>query len=92
MAYKLGRLSVEYDDASDVLYLSIGDPQQALTEEGPEGVLIRKDPKTAQAVGVTILAYDRHFRNLDDVSWLEKTALPSDVVHYLEERPKWFRF
>jgi uncharacterized protein YuzE len=92
MADQLGTLSTEYDDTSDVLYLSLGNPREALTEEGPEGLLIRKDPKTAQVVGVTVLSYDRHFRNLEDLSWLEDMDLPPNVVHHLKERPKVFRF
>ncbi len=87
MATKLGNLTIEYDDASDVLYLSIGAPRLALTEEGPEGLLIRKDPTTDELVGVTVLSYDGHFRHLHDVSWLETMNLTPDLVGYLEERP-----
>lgn len=79
-------LTVKYDDASDVLYLSVGAPRPALTEEGPEGLLIRKDPKTKESVGVTVIAYDRHFRKLSDVSWLETTDLPRSLIDYLVAR------
>jgi hypothetical protein len=88
----VAQLTVEYDDASDVLYLSIGTPREAFTEEGPEGLLIRKDPQTKEPIGVTVVAYDRHFRKLKDVSWLEETNLPHSLVKYLEERPYMFRF
>jgi len=88
MVKKLGKLLIDYDEASDVLYLSLNEPRPALTYEGQEGLLIRKDPQTGEAVGVTVLAYDRHFRHLPDVSWLSSIGLPSDVVDYLEERPE----
>jgi len=92
MVTKLGSLIVEYDDASDVLYLSIGTPRPALTEEGPEGLLFRRDPATDELIGVTVLSYDRHFRHLRDVSWLETVGLTPDLVSYLEERPDVARF
>ena len=90
MAKKLGKIQIEYDEASDVLYLSLGDPRPAVTYESQEGLLIRKDPQTGELVGVTVLAYDRHFRHLADVSWLGNSGLPPDVVDYLEERPEIF--
>lgn len=88
MAKKLGRLSIDYDHLSDVLYLSIGDHAPALTHEDREGLLIRVDPKTKKPVGATVLSYQRHFRHLQDVSWLDQTGLPAEVIDYLEERPE----
>jgi hypothetical protein len=87
MVKKVGNLIIEYDDASDVLYFSVAAPRHALTEEGPEGLLIRKNPTTDELVGVTVLSYDRHFRHLRDVSWVETVGLTPDLVSYLEERP-----
>lgn len=87
MAIKVGKLWVSYDDASDVLYLSVGKPEPAVTHEDAEGVLIRKDPQTGKTVGVTILSYGRHFRHLPDLSWLGTRDLPPDVIHYLQDRP-----
>jgi uncharacterized protein YuzE len=86
MALKVGKLWVSYDDASDVLYLSLGEPRAALTEEDNEGVLIRKDRESGQTVGVTILSYGQHFRHLTDLSWL--SGLPPELLHYLQERPQ----
>jgi uncharacterized protein YuzE len=88
MAMKVGKLWVSYDDASDVLYVSMGEPRPALTHEENDGVLVRTDPKTGETVGVTILSYDRHFRHLADVSWLATRGLPAEMIHYLEERPQ----
>jgi len=87
MAITVGNLSISYDDSSDVLYLSVGEPRAAITQEDDEGVLIRKDPATEEVVGVTILAYGRHFRHLPDLSWLNSRGLPPDVVHFLNDRP-----
>ena len=87
MAIKVGKLWVIYDEASDVLYLSVGKPEPAVTYEDTEGLLVRKDPQTGKTVGVTILSYGRHFRHLQDLSWLRTRDLPADVIQYLQDRP-----
>lgn len=86
---RVGKLSVDYDDTTDVLYLSVGEPREALTQEDDERdiLLIRKDPKTGEVVGVTILGYYQQFRNLTDLSWLSVSELPLDIVNYLQARP-----
>jgi uncharacterized protein YuzE len=86
---KIGKLSVNYDDTTDVLYLSIGEPRPALTREDDESdiLLIRQDPATGETVGVTVLEYYQRFRTLRDLSWLNSRGLPADVVAYLQERP-----
>lgn len=88
MVTKLGKLLIDYDERSDVLYLSLGEPRAALTEEGEEGLLLRRDPITGELVGVTVLSYGQHFRHLPDISWLGKSGLPPDLIDYLEERPE----
>jgi hypothetical protein len=90
MVKKLGNILIDYDEASDVLYLSLGEPRPALTHEDREGLLIRNDPQTGELIGVTVLSYDHHFRHLPDVSWLENVGLTPDLVDYLEERPEIF--
>jgi hypothetical protein len=44
-----------YDAESDVAYLSIGAPTEAIVWESPEGHLLRLDPDTDVLVGVTFL-------------------------------------
>src|ERR1700753_4282229 len=44
-----------YDDESDVLYLHIGEPQNAEGEDTPEGDNVRYAPGTLEIVGLTIL-------------------------------------
>lgn len=83
----LRNLQISYDEDSDVLYVSIGEPRPALTYEEDGGVLIRRDPETQKVVGVTVVDYDHRFRALPDVSWLETKGLPSELVSYLKKRP-----
>ena len=82
-----GQFELSYDRDADVLYISIGSPRPAFTEEDEEGLLIRKDPQTGEVVGVTVLDYEEHFRQLSDLSWLAKKPLPEELVTYLRERP-----
>jgi uncharacterized protein YuzE len=87
---RIGKLSVDYDDTTDVLYVSIGEPRPALTKEDEEKdiLLLRQDPATGETVGVTIIGYYEHFRNLTDLSWLDSRGLPPEIIDYLQERPK----
>ena len=48
-------LKFQYDEHADVLYISVSSPRPAISEEIEEGVLLRRDPKTQQVVGLTIL-------------------------------------
>ncbi len=58
VSIKIGPLSfdhADYDAASDVLYLHIGEPQAAEGEETPEGHVLRYAPGTSRVVGLTVL-------------------------------------
>ena len=45
----------DYDAASDVLYLHVGEPQSGEGEETPEGHVVRYAPGTGRVVGLTLL-------------------------------------
>jgi uncharacterized protein YuzE len=45
----------DYDAESDVLYLHVGEPQDAEGEETPEGHVLRYAPGTQEIVGLTLL-------------------------------------
>jgi uncharacterized protein YuzE len=84
---RVGQFELSYDRDADVLYVSIGSPRPAYTYEEEEGLLLRKDPKSQELVGVTILDYEGHFRQLPDLSWLATKPLPEELIAYLRERP-----
>ena len=84
---RVEQFELSYDRDADVLYISIGAPRPAHTYEEEQGLLIRKDPKTGETVGVTILDYEEHFRQLPDFSWLATKSLPKELIAYLRERP-----
>jgi hypothetical protein len=83
----LGQCELSYDRDADVLYVSIGTPRPAYTYEDEQGLLLRRDPNSGETVGVTILDYEEHFRQLADLSWLATKPLPKELIAYLRERP-----
>ena len=59
---KKNKITIDYDNEADVLYLSFGEPAEAVTEElGDIG--IRIDEKTNEIVGVTVIDFLKNFKN-----------------------------
>lgn len=55
------QIAVSYDKDADVLYMSEGNPQQAICKMLNDGIIVRKDPKTKEIVGFTIVDFISHF-------------------------------
>jgi uncharacterized protein YuzE len=53
--------SIDYDETSDVLYASLGDPQPAITDEVEDDIGLRYCPPNPQVIGITIANFRRHF-------------------------------
>lgn len=67
-----------YDAVSDVAYLSVGEPKEAITWESPEGHRVRLDPDTEELVGVTILyAGERSEAGGPTITFPESVSAPS---------------
>lgn len=64
------RLSIDYDEKFDVLYISIDEPKPSYGEEDYEGIIIRRNLENDDITGVTIIDYRK--RNKDII----KTYLP----------------
>jgi len=58
---KLNQLNVAYDREADVLYMSEGEPKEAICQMFDDGVIVRKDPKTKKVTGFTIVDFISHF-------------------------------
>jgi uncharacterized protein YuzE len=85
----IGQFELSYDRDADVLYISIGSPRPAHTYEEEQGLLIRKDPRTGETVGVTILDYEEYFRQLPDLSWYDHP--PALVARGKTDMPEVFQ-
>jgi len=65
-------MQLEYDQDTDVLYLSVGEPRRAISREVGDDVLLRLDPETGEIVGLTIL-------NLSTRGTLDKLPIQVDL-------------
>lgn len=54
-----------YDREGDVLDLTVGEPQEAVSRDMGDDVLLRVDPQTDNIVGLTILNFASRFSNLN---------------------------
>ena len=56
------RLNFSYDQEGDVLDISLGKPQKAISEEVKEDFYVRLKPNTKEVVGFMILNFSSRFR------------------------------
>lgn len=57
-------MQIFYDKLGDVLFLTVGDPRPAVSEEAGDDILLRVDEKTGEVVGITILNFSSRFSSL----------------------------
>ena len=79
MAEKL--MKFFYDRKGDVLYISIGEPQAAISKEVDDDILIRVHPETEEVVGFTIFNFAERFGDIRE----EKSVPVSAQFRILEE-------
>ncbi len=48
-----------YDKKRDVLYVSVGEPQEAISREVQPGIFVHLHPRTRKVVGYTLLDFQR---------------------------------
>ena len=53
-----------YDREADVLYITIGEPKEAISRELENDVLLRVHPETGVVVGMTVLNFISRFSDL----------------------------
>lgn len=57
----MGDIRFHYDRDADVMYFSLGMPKKAKTVEITADFILRLDPETREAVGLTIVDFSKHF-------------------------------
>ena len=67
-------LRFAYDKEADVLDISLGKPQRAISREIEDEFFVRLDPKTGAVVGFSILNFEKWFKDLQDVRPIPITA------------------
>jgi len=55
------RIVMSYDKDADTVYISFGKPRKAVSEEIDPYVIVRRDPKTKEMVGITITNFSKYF-------------------------------
>jgi uncharacterized protein YuzE len=56
-------MSLKYDKPHDILYIDIGNPCAAYSDEIDDGVYLRINPVNQVPVGLTIFSFKRRQRN-----------------------------
>ena len=57
MASNRPDMTWDYDEASDVLYISFGTPRPACGEHIDEDIVIRRSPEDNEVVGITVIGF-----------------------------------
>jgi hypothetical protein len=60
----MAKVIFHYDKEGDILEVSLGKPRKAISEELENDVVVRRDPKTKEAVGLTILNFEKRSEKL----------------------------
>ena len=68
-------LNLFYDEEADVLYFSKGEPKASdISDEGADEVIVRRNPKTKEVTGFTILNFSKKTNRID-----QNIKLPIEV-------------
>ena len=63
---KSNYLNLFYDEEADVLYFSKGKPKASdMSDEIADEIVIRKNPKTQEVTGFTILNFSKRSKRID---------------------------
>jgi len=55
------KIVMSYDREADTVSISFGKPRKAVSEEVDPYVVVRRDPKTREMVGITITNFSKYF-------------------------------
>ena len=61
-------MNFSYDKTGDILYITIGKAQEALSVEVDDDVFVRVTPKAKTVVGLMILNFQKRLSPLDNLS------------------------
>lgn len=75
MASNDNSLDFDYDEQNDVLYVSIGSPQAALSYEIRKDIWLDYIPPNKTVVGVTVLDFSKHYPVTHKDEWREKVQI-----------------
>jgi uncharacterized protein YuzE len=68
-------IKMAYDDAGDILDISIGDPEKAISREVEEDFFLRVNPVSGEVVGFSILNFRKWFKDSKNINPKNAVAL-----------------
>ena len=75
-----------YDQNSDVLYLSVGRPKSASTETEKYGIMVRRDLKTSDIIGLTIIDFRYQVQHKVPIpDYLGELSMPPDIIDVIKK-------
>ena len=63
-------IKIAYDDEGDILDVSIGDPEKAISKEVEDDFFLRVNPASGEVVGFSILNFRKWFKDAKDIKTL----------------------
>lgn len=63
-------IRMAYDDEGDILDVSIGDPEKAISNEVEDDFFLRVNPVSGEVVGFSILNFRKWFKGAKDIKTL----------------------
>ena len=63
-------IKMAYDDEGDILDISIGDPEKAISKEVEKDLFFRVNPVSGEVVGFSILNFRKWFKDTKDIKTL----------------------
>ncbi len=70
-----GQMRVYYDEEGDFLEIRVGKPTENYGDHISEDIVLFKDEKTNETVGIGIFNFKKRIKNLQEI----KLALPLDI-------------
>ena len=70
-----GQMRIYYDEEGDFLEIMAGEPRENYGEHITKDIVIFKDEKTGEAVGIGIFKFKKRAKNLQEI----KLDLPIDI-------------
>lgn len=79
-------IKYSYDQRSDVLYLSVGRPKSANTENEKYGILVRRDPSSSDIIGLTIIDFKYQIKNKVPIpDYLGELSMPPEIIDVIKK-------
>ena len=63
-------IKIAYDDEGDILDISIGDPEKAISKEVEDDFFLRVNPASGEVVGFSILNFRKWFKDAKNIKTL----------------------